>query len=83
MQRYYAVFEELGVSYVPSHGNFLMAELASAEHVNVVNEALLRRGIAIRPLGSFGFPSCIRITVGLPEENNMLFEALREILPTL
>jgi histidinol-phosphate aminotransferase len=83
MQRYYAVFEQLGLSYVPSHGNFVMAELASPDHVNAVNEALLRRGIAIRPLASFGFPSCLRITVGLPAENEMLFQALREILPTL
>jgi histidinol-phosphate aminotransferase len=83
MKRYYQTFDELGLSYVPSAGNFVFVECPSPEYVNALNEALLKRGIAIRPLAAFGFPSAVRITVGLPEENDALFAALREILPTL
>ncbi len=83
MKRYYQVLHELGLKYVPSAGNFVFIECQDAETVNNLNEALLRKGIAIRPLASFGFPNCIRITIGLPEENDATFQALREIVPTL
>ncbi len=83
MKRYYEVLESLGLQYQPSAGNFIFVAFDSQEQVNTLNEALLKRGIAIRPLASFGFPNCIRITVGLPEENDALFQALREILPSL
>lgn len=83
LPRYYAALDRLGLPYVPSAGNFILVECPSAEYVNRLNEALLQRGIAIRPLAAFGFPSCVRITIGLPEENDTLFAALAEIIPTL
>lgn len=83
LQRYYQTFDRLGLKYIPSTGNFIFVECPSPEYVNALNEALLRQGIAIRPLAAFGFPHCIRITIGLPEENDALFQALETILPTL
>ncbi len=43
-------------------------------------EALLRRGIIIRPTGAFGLPNGVRITVGTTEENEVFINTLREIL---
>lgn len=83
LQRYYETFDRLGLKYIPSVGNFIFAECPSLDYVNALNEALLKRGIAIRPLASFGFPNCIRISIGLPEENTALLDAIEAILPTL
>ena len=45
-----------------------------------VFEALLRQGIIIRPLASFGLPDGLRVSVGLPEENQALVQALEGLL---
>lgn len=73
-------FDKLGLHRVPSHANFIMLEMGAAEKVAKVHEGLLRHGIAIRPLAAFGLPTCLRITVGLPEENELLVKALHNIL---
>jgi histidinol-phosphate aminotransferase len=73
-------FDKLGLHRIPSHANFVMLEMDTAERVAKVHEGLLRHGIAIRPLAAFGLPTCLRITVGLPEENELLVKALHNIL---
>ncbi|HEY9714860.1 MAG TPA: histidinol-phosphate transaminase, partial [Chroococcales cyanobacterium] len=72
--------DRMGLRRVPSHTNFILVELDSAERVLQIHEGLLRHGIAIRPLTAFGLPTCIRITVGLPEENELLVNALKQVL---
>ena len=42
-------------------------------------EALLRQGVIVRPLAGFGAPGAIRVTVGTPEENAFLDEALGRV----
>lgn len=80
-QRYYEFFERHQVSYVPSVGNFVMVVFSNQAQVDLINQQLLRKGIAIRPLASFGYPNCMRISIGLPEENQALLEALEALLP--
>lgn len=73
-------FDKLGLQRIPSHGNFIMVDLGSAEKVASVTEGLLRRGIATRPLAPFGLPSCWRVTIGLPQENELLIKHLKTII---
>jgi histidinol-phosphate aminotransferase len=73
-------FDKLGLHRIPSHANFIMLEMNSADKVTKIHEGLLRHGIAIRPLAAFGLPTCLRITVGLPEENELLIKALHNLL---
>ena len=40
---------------------------------------LLREGVIVRPLAGFGMPDHVRISVGLPEENERLIKALRRL----
>jgi histidinol-phosphate aminotransferase len=61
----------------PPVANFLYAE-ASGD-VRALFDALLRQGVIVRPLASFGAPDAIRVTVGTPEENAFLAEALAAI----
>lgn len=64
----------------PSHANFLLVRYAG--DVPELCSALLRREIAVRqfPDGDERLRSCVRITIGTPEENQRLIEALSDIL---
>ena len=69
----------LGLEVVPSQGNFLLADLPGADGQRLFQD-LLREGVVVRPVGGYGFPSALRVTVGRPEENDRLVEALRKVL---
>jgi len=64
----------LGVASWPSEANFLLAQPGPGAY-----EQLLRRGVIVRPLGGFGMPEHVRISIGTAEENERLVKALREI----
>ncbi|MDO5102030.1 MAG: histidinol-phosphate transaminase [Lautropia sp.] len=70
-------FEALGLSYVPSWGNFVLVKVGEAA---AINEALLRVGVIVRPVGNYGLPEWLRVSVGLPEQNQALLDALTRIL---
>jgi histidinol-phosphate aminotransferase len=65
---------ELGIEVWPSDANFVLARTGPGVH-----ERLLREGLIVRPLHGFGLPEHVRITVGLPEENERLVKALRRL----
>ena len=72
-----AGLEALGVRYVPSHANFVLAKVGVA---NDVNTALLKQGVIVRPVANYGLPEWLRVTVGLPEENTRFLTALTKAL---
>ncbi len=59
----------------PSDANFLLVRFRDAESVY---KKLLSRGIIVRRRSESRLSSCLRITVGTREENQLLLEALRE-----
>jgi histidinol-phosphate aminotransferase len=67
-------FDRLGLTCPPSDANFLLVELG--ERAPELYERLLRRGVITRPMAGFGLPRHLRITAGLPEENERLLDAL-------
>lgn len=73
----------LGMAPLPSTANFLLVDLGSSEGVDALNRALLRRGVIVRPTRAFGAPTCLRITIGLPEENAHMLAAMAESLAEL
>lgn len=75
--------DRLGLQWVPSRGNFVLIELHAADLVSKVHESLLKQGIAIRPLTAFGLPTCFRISMGKPDENELLIAALRTAFSSL
>ncbi len=70
--------QALGLSCPESQGNFVFVGVE--RDAGEVFQALLRKGVIVRPLAGYGFPRHVRITVGLPEENERLMAALREVL---
>ena len=67
-----------GLDPIPSVGNFLYAE-TGGDGADMY-ERLLREGIVVRPLQGFGAPTAIRVTVGTPEELDLLDHALARVL---
>jgi histidinol-phosphate aminotransferase len=61
----------------PAVANFAFVRTGDA---GALNDALLRRGVIVRPMGSFGAPDALRITAGTPEEIAFLESALDEVL---
>lgn len=76
--RLYQGFEELGLSYTSSMSNFILARLGEDAEQRYVE--LMRNGVIVRYGAAWGLPQHIRISVGTPEENNILLQALRLIL---
>jgi histidinol-phosphate aminotransferase len=64
----------LGIEVWPTDANFLLARAGAG-----IQQRLLRQGVIVRPLAGFGLPDHVRISVGLPEENELLIKALRRL----
>ncbi|MHB8621973.1 MAG: histidinol-phosphate transaminase [Sulfuricaulis sp.] len=71
-------FTQLGLDHIPSVGNFVCLDCGRA--AAPVYERLLRAGVIVRPLANYGMPDHLRITVGLPEENQRFIAALKQAL---
>ncbi|MDD6180501.1 MAG: histidinol-phosphate transaminase [Desulfovibrionaceae bacterium] len=73
-------FRGLGCTVHPSGANFIMLEPPAGKAAADIFEGLLRRGIIIRPLKSYGLPHMLRVSIGTPEENAMLLRACAELM---
>jgi histidinol-phosphate aminotransferase len=77
-ERFYGGFTRLGLDYVPSQANFVLVNVG--RDALDVSRQLTQRGILVRPGSQYSYPTHVRITVGLPEENELLLAALESIL---
>jgi histidinol-phosphate aminotransferase len=75
---YYAELTKMGVRFWPSQGNFVL--LDCGRDAGEVYQALLREGVILRPLKPYKMPNYLRMSVGLPEENEAAIRALRKVL---
>ncbi|MCX7978195.1 MAG: aminotransferase class I/II-fold pyridoxal phosphate-dependent enzyme, partial [Bdellovibrionaceae bacterium] len=75
---FYSKLREFNLPFVPSEGNFVLFD--SLRDAALVNEALLRRGIILRPVGNYGLPRHLRVSAGLEHENRAAMEALGAVL---
>lgn len=68
----------LGLSWIPSIGNFLTVDFKKP--ALTVYQGLLREGIIVRPVQNYGLPNHLRITIGLPDQNARLLDALKKVM---
>jgi histidinol-phosphate aminotransferase len=68
----------LGLECQPTQSNFLFFRVPRP--AREVFEALLDRGVIVRPLDGYGYPEHLRVSVGRPEENRRFIGALAEVL---
>jgi histidinol-phosphate aminotransferase len=74
-------FERMGLPYVPSQTNFVLVDLKRDSQG--VHDALLRKGIIVRPGRLWDLPTSIRVTIGTMEQNRKFITALQGILEGL
>jgi histidinol-phosphate aminotransferase len=67
----------LQLSAIPSAGNFLTIDLRRP--AAPVYQALLQRGVIVRPVANYGLPNHLRVTVGTPSENERFLRTLAEV----
>jgi len=67
-----------GLAVPPSQTNFLLVDFG--REAGPIEAALVARGVVPRPMAGYGLPSCLRLTVGLRDENRRLLQALDEVL---
>ena len=74
-------FDQMGLKYIPSSGNFVLVKVGDqADSGPKVNLELLKAGVIVRPVGNYGLPEWLRISIGLPEENEVFIKAIKNIL---
>lgn len=71
-------FDQLGLFYYPSHGNFILFD--TGYPANDVFQFLLHRGVITRSGVGLGFPTFIRVTIGSKEENEIFLKELQAFL---
>lgn len=70
-----AGLEKLGLEYIKPHGNFVTFKVGDAA---AVNQKLLQQGVIVRPIGGYGLPEWLRVTIGSAAENARFLEALEK-----
>lgn len=70
-------FARLSIPYIQSYGNFVTFHCGDAA---MLNRFMLERGVIVRPLAGYGMPDCLRVSIGLPEENARFIEVLEEAM---
>ncbi|MBS0386885.1 MAG: histidinol-phosphate transaminase [Proteobacteria bacterium] len=74
-----AALRAMGLQFAPSAGNFLMVDCGRS--AAQVYEQMLRGGVIVRPIGGYGLPHHLRISIGLPEQNDRMLKLLGSLLP--
>ena len=77
MEQLVGGLKRLGLEHIPSHGNFVTFKAGDGA---AVNQKLLRQGVIVRPIGGYGLPEWLRVTIGTEPENVRFLEALEKAL---
>jgi len=74
----YQRLDEMGLEYLPTQTNFFLIKMP--EDGKRIYKLMLKNGVIIRSMDSYGLPDYIRINVGLREENERFIKTLRHVL---
>ena len=76
----YESLTRLGIEYLESQANFMLVHVP--QNADKIFDRLLKQGVIVRSMTSYGYPDYIRVNVGLHEENERFLEALELVLST-
>jgi len=71
-------FERLGLEWIPSSGNFVSVDVK--QNALPIYEALLQKGVIVRPVANYEMPSHLRVSIGTERENQIFITVLNEVL---
>jgi histidinol-phosphate aminotransferase len=77
MKQLTARLTALNLKFIHSFGNFVTFEVADAP---AVFQRLLRAGVIVRPLAGYGMPNHLRVSIGLPSENERFLDVLKQAI---
>ncbi len=67
-----------GFEVLPSAGNFVLVRFRDGEQAQKANDYLNSKGVIVRPVGGYGLPEALRITIGTEDQNRAVLDALSE-----
>lgn len=73
-----SAFHRLGLEYIPSMGNFITVHVGRSGEA--VYGLLLKEGVIVRPIGNYGLPDHLRVSIGTEQENTIFIKALEKCL---
>jgi histidinol-phosphate aminotransferase len=76
-------FNRLGLSFIPSVGNFICVRMPEGVDAMAVNDGLLQLGVIVRPVANYEMPEYLRVSVGIEAENQAFIAALDKVLTQL
>lgn len=77
MQQITAGLVKLGLSYIPSYGNFISFRIGGA---TAMYRRLLELGVIVRPIANYDMADYLRVSIGLETENDKFLSALAQTL---
>jgi histidinol-phosphate aminotransferase len=77
MKQITEAFQRLGLTFIPSYGNFVSFRVNNAGDIY---QRLLKKGVIVRPIANYGMPDYLRVSIGLFDENARFLQVLEEIL---
>lgn len=78
MQQLEEGFKKLGLSWLPSRGNFIAVDFQ--RDAAKINQGLLEQGVIVRPIAGYGMPNFLRVSIGTAAENQTFLDALTQVL---
>ena len=72
--------DQMGIRHYPTQANFFLIDVQ--RNADDIFEQLLRQGVIVRSMRSYGFTDLIRVNAGLPQENERFIQALADVLGT-
>ncbi|MGI9276979.1 MAG: histidinol-phosphate transaminase [Endozoicomonas sp.] len=76
-----AGLRSLGFDTIPSRGNFITFDTAGA--AGLYYQRLLQKGVIVRPVANYGMSAHLRVSIGLPEENERFLSSLKAVMETV
>jgi histidinol-phosphate aminotransferase len=73
-----AAISALGLTVVPGQTNCILVDFVTAEDAASAFEFLRKHGLVVRPMGGYGLPACLRITIGTGEQMQMTAQTLAQ-----
>ncbi len=77
MAQLISAFKQLNLEFIPSFGNFVCVKVGDA---GAVFQKLLKQGVIVRPIASYGMPTYLRISIGTEMQNAKFLVALKAAL---
>ena len=75
-----SAFDDLGLSYIPSVGNFISFRVPGGVDAMEVYSGLLKQGVIVRPVANYEMPEYLRVSIGTESENKTFIRALQKVL---